>query len=100
MGDLQALLNDIQQDEEAKDVHASHGNGPQQVRPEETMLGAHSIVVATCTHNTPSCQWLHTTATMLYSAMNIKRKKDCTSLSQPPRLIACVNHGNHSWLPC
>lgn len=54
-GDLQALLNDIQQDEEAEDVHASHGNGPQQVRPEETMLGAHSVVVATCTHNTHSC---------------------------------------------
>ena len=47
-GNLQALLDDVQQDEQAEDIHASHGNGPRQVRPEEAMLGAHCVVVATC----------------------------------------------------
>ena len=46
-GDLQALLDDIQQDEQAKDIHASHGDGPQQVWPEEAMLGAHCVIVTT-----------------------------------------------------
>lgn len=45
---LQALLDDIQQDEEAEEVHATHGNGPQQIRPEEAMFCAHSVVVPTC----------------------------------------------------
>ncbi len=45
---LQALLDDIEQDEEAEEVHATHGNGPQQIRPEEAVFCAHSVVVPTC----------------------------------------------------
>ena len=44
---LETLLNDIQEDEEAEDVHAPHGNGPKQVRPEEPVLCAHGVVVPT-----------------------------------------------------
>ena len=49
---LQALLDDVQQDEETEEVHATHSNGPQQIRPEEAMLGTHSVVVPTCKHHT------------------------------------------------